>query len=365
MSLDRVLSIRLCKLAIRVAAYLIFANAIPVADSVAAPDTAPANGSTAQFARIGERLFQDRRFSADGQVSCTSCHIQSLCFADARPTAIGLRGQLGTRNTPSLYNVGLLRTLFWDGRAHSLEEQAPLPLTNQREHGLSNESAVLDVLKRDAEYSHELSVALAVPVSALQLMHVSAALAAFQRTLVGLDSAFDRYISRGDKAALSSRAIRGMQLFTGRAGCIACHTMQETPPLFTDQKFHASPLKLSQETSAALGELAARIEQLVAQKREAELNQLIAQDPSVASLGRFLATLNPQDIGKFRTPSLRNVARTGPYMHDGSVQSLSVSIDLELYSRGNVNYPIILTAEEKKELMEFLEALTSTKCSNT
>jgi cytochrome c peroxidase len=158
---------------------------------------------------------------------------------------------------------------------------------------------------------------------------------------------------------LSDAAVRGLAIFRGRGRCDVCHTIGDNSALLTDQSFHASPLGLPASANAALVELTQRVTELHSANDISELNSNVVSNPDIAALGRFLVTLKPQDIGLFKTPSLRNVALTGPYFHDGSVASLNEAVDLELYSRGDaIRYPIVLTTQEKADLIEFLKALT-------
>jgi cytochrome c peroxidase len=158
---------------------------------------------------------------------------------------------------------------------------------------------------------------------------------------------------------MTPAAVRGLALFRGRAQCVSCHSISATFALFTDGQFHSSPIPLSPATLAELGALALRVSAMRAKGELDALNTLIETDPKAAELGRFVVTLDPKDIGRFKTPALRNVAVTGPYMHDGSVKSLPQAVDLELYSRTEQRYPLVLTEDERNDLLEFLRALTS------
>jgi cytochrome c peroxidase len=310
------------------------------------------------LAAIGQRLFFDKRLSADGTVSCGSCHIREKQFSDGRPRGIGIAGQVGTRNTPSLLNVVYATSLFWDGRADTLEAQAVLPLTNLREHGLSAESAVLEIVAKDPEYRRGFAQALGP--RDLSVNDVLAAIGGFERTLLSGDSPADRFMYAGDQLALSNSAMRGLTLFRGRARCATCHTIGDTSALYTDLSFHVSPLGLPPTANAGLVELTQRMVELRTRNDVMALNSLVVGDSDFAALGRFVVTGNPRDIGLFKTPSLRNVALTAPYFHDGSVATLAEAVDVELYSRGDaIRYPIVLTMQEKEDLVEFLKALSS------
>ena len=308
-----------------------------------------------EMVALGTKLFQDKHLSADGKVSCATCHRPELVFSDGKPVAQGLRNQSGTRNTPSLVNVAYNTSQFWDGRRTSLEEQALDPLINPIEHGLRNPQQVLDLIQKDASYLTAFKKAFGVTENNIRIEHVTKALASFQRTLVAGNSAFDRYQYGGDSDALPASAHRGLELFKGRAGCVACHAIGDEAALFTDQEYHALGIGV-ERLSHKLGFLTKKVSQAPTSERE----RMIGQDRDIAGLGRFNVTLAATDIGKFKTPSLRNVALTAPYLHDGSIATLEEVVELELYYRRiNDPRPPLLTANEKKDLVEFLKALTS------
>jgi cytochrome c peroxidase len=323
------------------------------------PDDHPDDAHTQALAALGQQLFNDKRLSADGTISCASCHSADKGFTDGLPTAHGLHGQQLTRRTPSLLNVRFAPVLFWDGRAPDLTTQVRAPLLAPAEHGLRDEQAVGTILSADPGYASAFEHLFGIAKDQISLREASSALAAYERTLVAADSPFDRYQYGGNPKALSAAASRGLELFRGRAQCATCHLIGTTSALLTDGQFHSSPLQLPASTQARLGTLAHRISDLRAKHDLDNLNALIATDADAAELGRFVVTLDPKDIGRFRTPSLRNVAVTGPYMHNGSVESLSQAVDLELYGRTAQRYPLVLTEDERTALLEFLRALTS------
>jgi cytochrome c peroxidase len=187
-----------------------------------------------------------------------------------------------------------------------------------------------------------------------------AAIANYERTLLSGNSSFDRFLYGGDQRAMSKSASRGLILFRDRAHCDTCHTIGPESALLTDNQFHSAPLGLSTAANTALIELTQRVVDLRQREEPDEINKLIGRDDDIAALGRFVVTLNPNDIGLFKTPSLRNVALTGPYFHDGRIDTLREAVDVELYSRGDaVRYPIVMTEQEKVDLIEFLRALSS------
>jgi cytochrome c peroxidase len=339
------------------------AFAVPAAwalNSLGLPEVAePSVGKVVEVEKLGERLFNDKRLSARGDTSCATCHIAERQFSDGRKTAQTPNGPTLVRNTPSLLNVRFLSTLFWDGRVSTLAEQALFPLTNPAEHGLASAEAVLAIVRRDHTYLAAFYRAMGVRTSEVTIRQVTQALATYEGTLVAGDSPFDRFRYGGDRNAMSEAAVRGMALFQGRAQCASCHTIGADSALFTDQDFHVTPLGLPKSSTERLGELTRRVDDLSKRGSTSELNVLIETDPDISALGRFVVTRDPRDIGLFKTPSLRNVALTAPYMHDGSVASLPKAIELELYSRNSQRSPLVLSEDERADLLQFLLALTS------
>src|SRR6185437_16355536 len=304
----------------------------------------PASFTADSPARIalGQRVFFDKRLSSDGTISCASCHIPERAFSDGRTVARGVRELLGTRNTPSLWNVAFATSLFWDGRRPTLEEQATDPLLNPREHGLATTTVLLTTVRQDDTYGRDFMGAFNVRPDEIAVTHVVTVLAAFERALVAGDSPFDRYLYGHDRNALSPAAIRGLNLFRGRAQCNTCHVIGEHYALLTDNLYHS--------VGEGLGQVLPHLAQTttrIANQAPAVLDHLIGSDPEVAALGRFVVTRQPRDIGSFKTPSLRNVALTAPYMHDGNTRTLEEALELELYYRGiELHAPLILTPAE-------------------
>ena len=323
------------------------------------PAIAPSSTNPAQeqITALGKKLFFDARLSRDGTISCTTCHKPELAFTDGRSLAKGTAGRVGTRNAPTLLNVAFNTSQFWDGRRQTLEAQALDPLVNPREQGLPDDEALLKIIRHDQDYVELFRIAFSVEPTAIRPEHVGRALAAFERTLLAGDSPFDRFQFGGDLKALSAGAQRGLLLFQGRAGCASCHIVGKESALFTDNDFHSVNVGL-QRIAPRLAELTTRL--VKARQAGTSLDQTVLSEEDLAELGRFAVTLNPADIGKFRTPSLRNVALTGPYMHDGSVASLRDAVEMELYNRGaDMGRPLILTPQEKSDIVAFLESLTS------
>jgi len=323
---------------------------------------APAdNPQTPARIALGRRLFFDHRLSRNGSISCSSCHQPEHAFSDAKALAQGIDKREGTRNTPSLLSVAFNTSLFWDGRRNSLEAQALDPLTNPLEHGLKDIQALLAIIRADRTYIAQFRAAFPANGISIQANQVAQALACFERTLIAGDSPFDRYFFTHDDHALSLSAKRGLALFQHSAQCSSCHTIGRDEALFADNSFHSLSIGL-QRIAPRLPELTQRV--VASRQSRISIDRLILSDRDIAELGRFAVTLSPADIGNFRTPSLRNVELTAPYMHDGSVATLEEAVDRELYYRGNrAGRPLILTPGEKADLVEFLKALTSPNAS--
>ncbi|HEY2353027.1 MAG TPA: cytochrome c peroxidase [Candidatus Acidoferrum sp.] len=283
---------------------------------------APAdNQLTPPRIQLGKMLFFDPRLSGSDVISCATCHNPSLDWADAAPLARGEGLQILPRATPSIINVGFNAFQMWDGRFTSLEEQAWTPMLAAAEmHGLQ-EAVVLAKLKGMPGYVNAFEKAY--PGEGITRNTVAKALASFERTIVSGDAPFDEWV-QGDESAVSLSAKRGFQLFTGKANCIACHQGST----FRDQGFHNIGLK------------------------------------GVTDPGRYAIVRIPILRGAFKTPTLRDVARTGPYMHNGAYQTLEQVIDH--YDRGGDDKenldpnmkPLGLTIEEKEDLVEFLKTLS-------
>ncbi|WP_207281677.1 cytochrome-c peroxidase [Pseudomonas sp. FW300-N2F2] len=316
---------------------------------------APASDQLIKKIELGKKLFFDKGLSADGTISCASCHSPERGFIDGLPRAQGIHGELGTRNTPTLVNAIFSDTQFWDGRRDSLESQAMDPLLNPIEHGMIDEAQLVHIIRQDSQYVAVFEKVFAASPETLTATHVAQAIAAYERTLTAGNSPFDRYRYGYEKTALAADALRGLELFRGRAQCGQCHVIGETSALFSDQQFHALGVGF-RHLADRLAPEAIRFSKLTATERQS----LVQSDPALAELGRFSVTLNPVDLGRFRTPSLRNVAETAPYMHDGSVATLEEAVDLEVYYRSiQASRPLILTPTEKNDLVAFLKALTS------
>ncbi|WP_234712089.1 cytochrome-c peroxidase [Burkholderia pseudomallei] len=310
----------------------------------------------AQRLALGKQLFNDPSLSVDGSVRCASCHMPEKSYTDGRVTAVGVYGRVGTRNTPSLLSVEIAKegAFFWDGRRTVLEQAVLDPLTNPVEMGLHDQTQVTQRIAQNSAYRAAFTQAFPTHRDAFTPEQVGVALATYIRSLTPPESAFDRYL-HGDRAALNPRALLGLTLFQGKAGCAECHRLDGSPPVLTDHVYHRTGVGLDGITA----NLPALTEGVIARSLHGSaIGDRVATHADEAQLGRFNVTQDPADIGLFRTPSLRGVAHTAPYMHDGSVPTLEDAIDREVYYRSlQAGRPLNLSVEERLDLTEFLRSL--------
>ena len=267
---------------------------------------------------LGRKLFHDKRLSRDDSTACASCHELGRGGMDGRPVAVGVGRQMGSVNSPSVLNSAFNFSQFWDGRAATLEEQAAGPVHNPIEMA-SNWDQVVAKLSRDAEYGRAFR---ALWPDGIQAAHIQSAIAEFERSLITPDSPFDRYL-KGDDHALAGDARKGWDLFRN-LGCIACH----------------QGVNVGGNMYATLGILGDYF---------ADRGRPLAK----SDLGRFNVTGREEDRHMFKVPSLRNVARTAPYFHDGGIDTLEKAVDtMARYQLGRD-----LDAADRQALVAFLHAL--------
>jgi cytochrome c peroxidase len=349
--------------------FLAMTNIVAADDRLGLPPLpVPAtNALTQDKATLGLALFLDKRFSSDGTISCGSCHLPNQAYVDGHAVGEGVGHQKGTRNAPTVINAAYYNTLFWDGRAASLEDQAKGPLVNPIEHGLANYEPILKIVRADDNYKSQFKRAFGVEPAEISIDHVAMAIASYERTIVSGDSPFDRYQYGGDKHAISPSAIEGLKVFTGKGHCAECHLIGKSNATFTDNNFHNIGVGLTQ----IQGRLATVINSVIEAKlRNKSIDHSVLSAEDISHLGRFVITLNPIDVGNFRTPSLRNVALTAPYMHDGSLKTLEEVVSF--YARGGVSSSLQhrtvrnlrLTKQEEHQVVDFLRTLTSSKFAN-
>jgi cytochrome c peroxidase len=323
-----------------------------------------ANPVTAEKVLLGRKLFFDRRLSRNGTMSCAMCHVPEQGFTSHEMrTAVGLEGKSLLRNSPTLLNVAYVAALFHDGREPDLDLQAFDVLLNPDEMGAPSLGAVVASVRALPDYAPLFADAFGGEAT---VEGIGQALGTYMRTLLAAGSPFDRWHFGGDPDALSTAARRGFALFAGRAGCSSCHTVGADHALFTDGAFHDTGIgHLAVEARRARRpvrvELAPGIYTEVAVAVLESVGDPLPDDP-----GRQGVTGEPADRWRFRTPTLRNVALTAPYMHDGSLRTLREVV--AHYDRGGapghpgldpVLRPLGLSAREADDLVAFLESLTS------
>ena len=311
---------------------------------------------------LGKKLFFDTRLSKDGSVSCATCHDPEMAFTDGKAVSEGIHGQKGTRSAPTILNAMFSSTQFWDGRVKTLEEQARLPLINPIEMGMDSHEAVVIKLKRLTDYDGMFQEVFNGQPTIDRIVQ---AIATFERTQLSGSSSFDQFF-RGDSSAISKRAQRGWDLFRGKALCQTCHTFDpDTSPFFTDFQFHN--IGIGARRIKDFDSMAKRIRKYTEKKAIPDqlLDALALSDNTLAELGRFNVTRKPSDLGAFKTPTLRDVELTAPYMHDGSLTTLKEVMDF--YNKGghaNVYLDkriraLGLNDQEIEDLIAFMKSLTS------
>lgn len=282
----------------------------------------PGNLNYKAKVELGKQLYFDGRLSKDNQVPCAACHLPANGFADVRQVSIGVGGTIGDRQAPTVLNTAFNPLQFWDGRVGSLEEQVLGPIQDADEMAETIDNVVKKVGKIKG-YQQQFRAVFGTDVN---MQGIAEAIAAYERTVVSTDSAFDKYVL-GDANAMDESAVRGMALFKGKARCILCHN----GPNFTDNRFY---------------------------------NLGVPQvGPRKEDLGRYDVTRMEHDKGAFKTPTLRSIAETAPYMHDGVFKTLEEVVDfLDQGGGQNPNLspmlkPLGLTQQEKGDLIAFLKSL--------
>ncbi len=311
---------------------------------------------------LGKLLFFDRRLSHNNTFSCAMCHVPEQGFSSNElATAVGIEGRTVRRNSPTIYNVAYLDRLFHDGRERTLEQQIWGPLLAHNEMGNPAVGQVIEQIRAISDYRTRFEIAFAGrPVS---METVGMALASYERVLVSANSPFDRWYYSGEKEAISTEQQAGFRLFTGKANCSACHQLSSESALFTDQLMHNTGIGYQHSMSNTPAET--RVQIAPGEHITVRGNVVAdATEPPPNDLGLYEITENPEDRWKYRTPTLRNVALTAPYMHNGSISSLEEVI--AFYNAGGIRNelldpllrPLNLSDEESKQLLAFLTTLT-------
>ncbi len=282
------------------------------------------NPLTKEKVELGRLLFFDKRLSQDNTIACANCHMAKFAFTDGQPVSAGIRGQKGGRSAPASFNRVFSSVQFWDGRAPTLEAQSVGPFTNPIEHGFANYDVMNAKVMKIQGYRKLFKQVFGDDTITTE--RVGMAIASFQRTVLSGNSPADRFDQGGEAGAISEAAQKGLVLFREKARCTKCHSGFN----FTDEKFH---------------------------------NLGIGWDDNKVDLGRYMVTGNAEEIGAFKTPTLREIARSAPYMHDGRFKTLEEVVNF--YNKGGVKnphqdnliIPLDLTDQDKRDLVDFLHAL--------
>ncbi len=330
------------------------------------------NPITKEKVVLGERLFNDTRFSSTGKISCATCHSPAKAFTDSPlKTSKGINDLTGTRNSPTVLNSAFNLTQFWDGRSPTLENQSLHPFVNSVEMGLKDHAPIIETIRNDPAYVEAFKKAFnGIDQGKISMTEVTRAIAAFERTLIDGDSRFDRWYYKGEPT-LTANEIKGFQVFIGNGRCVSCHAVEHTSALFTDHKFHNIGVGINRIPGKDLAQMAQEF--LRAKYNREEVDEKVLKNPLASDLGRFAVTLEMTDMGGFKTSTLRNIDLTAPYMHDGSLKTLDEVV--EHYNRGGASSdkepinpylsggirPLNLTTAEKKNLVAFMKTLTSGK----
>lgn len=282
------------------------------------------NPLTNEKVELGRLLVFDKRLSQDNTIACMSCHLAKFGFTDGKPVSTGIRGQKGGRSAPASINRVFSSAQFWDGRAATLEAQSVGPFTNPIEHGFANYDVMMAKMMKIPGYRKLFKQVFGE--DKITIDNVGKAIASFQRTVLSGNSPADRFDQGQEEGAISAAAQHGLILFREKARCTKCHSGFN----FTDEKFH---------------------------------NLGLGWDDNKVDLGRYMVTKNAEDIGAFKTPTLREIARSAPYTHDGRFKTLEEVVNF--YNKGGVKnphqdpliIPLDLTDEEKRDLVAFLHTL--------
>ncbi len=327
------------------------------------------NPQTPEKIALGEKLYNETRFSTTGEVGCFTCHDETKAFTDSPlKTSEGIDKLTGTRNSPTVINSAYFTTQFWDGRSPDLEDQALHPFINPVEHGLADHKPILKIVRKDPDYAKAFKSVFGKSGKEITMREVTLAIASFERTIISGNSPFDRYYFAREEDALNEQQKRGLDLFVNRGRCVSCHVIEQTQAIFTDNRFHNIGVGIN-NIQDQVPELASEF--LKADRTLSEVDVEVLTDPRTSELGRFAISHGLDDLGSFKTPTLRNIAVTAPYMHDGSVETLK---DVVIhYNNGGVTdvgdpvndflsggiRALDLDEDQIDDLVAFMEALTS------
>ncbi len=316
------------------------------------------NIQTTEKIELGRLLFNDARFSSDNSISCASCHHSNKAFTDGLKVPKGVNNLSGLRNAPTVINAAFYKTYFLDGREPSLEAQSLGPFINPVEHRLKNYKKIIKVIHSDPDYPQMFEQAFNIPKDQITIKFVSKAIASFERTLIAGNSLFDQYYFGRDHTKLSESAARGLRLFRRKGNCANCHEISFDNALFMDNRFY--------NIGVGFNHLKPKLNEIISSLKQGRPVKALDLSPEqLSELGRFNVTNIILDIGKYKTPTLRNISLTAPYMHDGSMKTLEEVVDY--YDKGGDKnrfidpaiYPLHFTKQEKIDLVAFMKSLTS------
>ncbi|MXX16136.1 MAG: photosynthetic protein synthase I [Gammaproteobacteria bacterium] len=322
----------------------------------------PDNILSREKIELGRKLFYDRRLSINDTFSCAMCHIPEQGFSNNEmATAVGVEGRSVRRNAPTLYNVAYMEKLFHDGREENLEQQIWAPFLDRNEMANPSVGYLLGKIRSFADYEGMFEEAFDGRPIGMETLGM--AITSYERTLLSANSPFDRWFYGKDETALDDAARRGFSLFTGKAGCSSCHLVNRDHALFTDHRLHNAGLGFENSIGDAFKPSRVTLAPGVFLDVDPEVMASVGEKPP-GDVGLYEITEDPADRWKFRTPTLRNVALTAPYMHNGQFSTLEEVV--EFYNRGGVDHellsplirPLGLDAGEQEDLVAFLHALT-------
>ena len=324
-------------------------------------------GSLEELEELGRQLFFDRRLSHNGTLSCGMCHIPQQGFTSNQlATAVGIEGRTVKRNAPTLLNVSYLASLFHDSRESSLEQQIWGPLLAHNEMANPSIDFVITSIEANPHYKIAFSKLFEEGIT---MRTIGKAIAAYEHTLVAANSRFDRHMFAGENNLLTKQEKNGHKIFTGKGRCSSCHLIHSDAALFTDELLHNTGVGYQKAMTNSDSFVTAKIARGVDLSYDITYVSPSAEAPP-SDLGRYEITQDPLDRWKFRTPTLRNIELTAPYMHDGSLGTLREVVDF--YNKGGFSNPLLdpliqplsLTDTEEQHLVAFLRSLTSTHISS-
>jgi cytochrome c peroxidase len=320
------------------------------------------NPVTAKKVQLGRKLFFDRRLSLNETMSCAMCHVPEQGFTNNEiSTAVGIEGKTVRRNAPTIYNVAYFSNIFHDGRENRLEYQIWQPMLATNEMANPGIGYVVEKIHSLSDYTGLFETAFGGRGPGMET--IGMAIASYERTIISGNSPFDRWYFDKEEKIFNDSARLGFWLFKGKAGCASCHTIQKNYALFTDDSFHNTGIGWKESLGSDQAEVQVQIAPGLKIPVPSSVIKSVSERPP-GDLGRYEVTQDPNDRWRYKTPSLRNVALTAPYMHNGSLGTLIEVV--EFYNQGGVNNPLLdplirplgLTKSEKAHIVAFLESLT-------